>query len=1147
MSETSDRSARAHVLVCEEAFGNALVFPVVAPDLASYDREEAALAEQVAFLREHLARSPPEAIARLALPEGAALREVSVLLPRDDLPRRLQSDVPVSFACVVVPAGKDAWVMVPALDHTLYVPKGEPIDEAIRAEVRRLVGAKGLSPWQQAGLLPARGYRLEALAIPLPDARRGEGGSHLRKAVAERARQRKAVAALASASTQLHLAVRADPEPALVGREALSSLLASLLDGQERLSVLVTGPELAGKSALVRAFAARGARLVYATSGAQLIAGMSALGQWQERVRQVMEAVEALDAVLYFEDLEDLLAERVDEGGADIAGAIRPYIEEGRVRVVAELQRDRLDALEGRHWALFAGLGRINVEPLSPAETLAALERRVAHDARAATSRPEVARDALPALIDLAERYLPYSALPGKALRIYEDLTAVSERDRSSSGAPAVIGRARLHELFSLTTGVPEILLRDDRALRVEDVAAALRRQIIGQEPAIRALAETVGVVKAGLQPSGKPLATLLFVGPTGVGKTELARALAELLFGSPDRLSRFDMSEFMTADGAERLIRGTDRDGGLLTQKAREQPFCVLLLDEIEKAHPSVFDLLLQVCGEGRLTDARGRTAYFHNAILIMTSNLGAADRRAKAGFGAPSARDDAAHYARLVNTSFRPEFVNRLDRIVPFRALTRAEIESVTRLTVDRVRARRGLAGAGVALEVTPGALARLADDGFSEEYGARALRRHVDEHLASPLARLLARGKGGTTSSSGSEGDGGNAKELVAVVSALGEPEARREGQPVASAEATGLRFELYRRGRVRASQQTHDGGEIARLRREAEAMMRLAPIEQLADQVDFLGAQLTLGGSAKEGRPRSFEVAELSAEHYRLREIHGRVAAAVEDLCSAEELSIMALFEGQEIQPFLADAEAAHAAFRRALPRALVAIEPRRDGVTLIVEELTEGAFDGFLDALLRSLPARGWTATAHIDGGERLAREAWPEGRRWGPPRSAGALLEALSAPKRTFRSVILRVEGPYAGVFLALEAGLHRIISSRRDPRGGPAEDDRDHVYVHLVALDATITEEQWARTALAPPQVSGAGARRRGAAAREHDEVQGVVQIAGRRRKLAIDPAVYWARQEEVALEHLLLFEIEGSGLDRDDVFTPPGEEGRA
>jgi ATP-dependent Clp protease ATP-binding subunit ClpC len=1144
VSELYDRSARAHVLVCEEAFGSALVFPVVSPDLASYDREEAALIEQAAFLREYLARSPPEAIARLALPEDAALREIRVLLPRDDLPRRLQSDVPVSFACVVVPAGKDAWVMVPALDHTLYVPKGEPIEEAIRAEVRRLVGAEGLSPWQQAGLLPARGYRLEALTIPLPDARRGEGGSQLRQAIAERARQRKAVAALAAASTPLHLAVRADPEPALVGREASASLLASLLDGQDRLGVLITGPELAGKSALVRAFAARSTRFVYATSGAKLIAGMSGLGQWQERVRQVMEAIEALDAVLYFEDLEDLLAERVDEGGADLAGAIRPYIEEGRVRVVAELRSDRKGALEGRHWALFASLGRVNVEPLSASETLAALERRVAHDARSATSKPAVAREALPTLIDLAERYLPYSALPGKALRIYEDLTAVSEKAGSSGGAPAVITRARLHDLFSLTTGVPEILLRDDRALRVEDVAATLRRQIIGQEPAIRALSETVGVVKAGLQPSGKPLATLLFVGPTGVGKTELARALAELLFGSPDRLSRFDMSEFMTADGAERLIRGTDRDGGLLTQRAREQPFCVLLLDEIEKAHPSVFDLLLQVCGEGRLTDARGRTAYFHNAILIMTSNLGAAERRAQAGFGAfeQAGRDDAAHYARLVNASFRPEFVNRLDRIVPFRALTRVEIESVARLTIDRVRGRRGLAGAGVALEVTPGALARLAADGFSEAYGARSLRRHVDEHLVAKLARLLARGL---------DGGGGEAKELLAVVSAIEEPEPRREGQPAASAEAGGLRFELYRRGRGRglcpASQQVHDGGEIARLRREAEAMMRLAPIEQLADQIDFLGAQLTLGSGTKDGRPRSSEVAELSAEHYRLREIHGRLLAAVEELGSAEELSIMALFEGQDVQPFLPDAEAAHAAFRRALPRALVATEPRRDGVTLIVEELDDGAFDGFLDALLRALPDRGWTVTAHIDGGERRAREAWPEGRRWGPPRSASALLEALMAPKRTFRSVLLRVEGPYAGAFLALEAGLHRIISPRRDPRGDPGEDDRVHVYLHLVALDATVTEEQWGRPSLAPPHAGGAGSRRRGGAAREHDRVARIVQIAGRRRKLAIDPAAYWARQEDVALEHLLLFEIEGSGLDRGDYFTPPAEDGRA
>ncbi|HTN85526.1 MAG TPA: AAA family ATPase, partial [Sorangium sp.] len=657
----------------------------------------------------------------------------------------------------------DAWVLVPSLGHAFHVEAGEPIEPAIRHEVRRLLASQDLSTWEHLGLLPGSAHRLEVLHAPLPEPERGQQGQR-GVSIAERARRKKAVDALVSVATPLHVAAQRSPlaAPPLACRDAELARLAALLDGEERLGVLIVGPEHAGKTALMQAYVARQTRLVYATSGAQLIAGMSGLGQWQERIHGVMEAAAALDAVLYFENLDDLLAERVDGGHVDLAGAMRPYLDEGRVRVVCELRDDRLDALEGRHWAFFAGLSRIRVDPLSAADTRKALAERAARDARVEPHRPAVAGDALTALIDLAERYLPYSAFPGKAVRLYEDLRTVHERERTAQGEPVTLGRSDLHELFSTRTGMPAFLLRDDLPLRVDRVARDLGASVVGQERAVRALAETIAVVKAGLSPPDKPLAAFLFVGPTGVGKTELARALAGLLFGSPDRLSRFDMSEFASEGAADRLIRGTDGAGGLLTQRVREQPFCVLLLDEIEKAHRAVFDLLLQVLGEGRLSDARGRTAYFHNAIVIMTSNLGAAERRGQAGFsggpGAGSPEDraalDEAHYQRVVAGAFRQEFVNRIDRVVPFRSLTREELAEVARLTTQRLSQRRGLSEAGVALEVSPRALARLAEDGHAPAYGARALRRHIEEHLAAPLARLLA-------------GLGGEARELTVWV--------------------------------------------------------------------------------------------------------------------------------------------------------------------------------------------------------------------------------------------------------------------------------------------------------------------------------------------------------------------------------------------
>ncbi|MEO7327260.1 MAG: hypothetical protein ABI193_01690, partial [Minicystis sp.] len=226
----------------------------------------------------------------------------------------------------------------------------------------------------------------------------------------------------------------------------------------------------------------------------------------------------------------------------------------------------------------------------------------------------------------------------------------------------------------------------------------------------------------------------------------------------------------------------------------------------------------------------------------------------------------------------------------------------------------------------------------------------------------------------------------------------------------------------------------------------------------------------------------------------------------------------------------------------LPYVLTALEPTRDGITLIVEELDPGAFDDWLPPLLNDLPKRGWSIIAHLEGGERLSSDEWPESRRWGPPRTPAFVLGELALAKRSFRSVLLRVKGAYAGIFLALESGLHRTIYPKRPDAKG---DDRLHVYVHRVAQETDIPAAAWDHLTLVPPAAASAATRRKMPVMRERDRVEGVLRLAGKRRQIDLDVGAYWARIEEIALEHLLLFEAEDSGLDRDAWLSGPVEQG--
>ena len=1126
-------------LLRELTSGDVTVTLAGAPDHASFGEEEDAILEAQMFLSEFLSTADPEIVARFALPEKVWLHRSSVVVPRDDLPRRWNITQPIVFTSLILPAlpnpkgVRDLWVVILPLGHTFFVRADEDLDMAVQSEVKRIVAAREIGPVEYLDLFPPQHEEVVKLEARVTRSAAASilGGANRQKRIAELEAKRNAIAVLDSVADALHAGMslgRIAPAPFPL-RDAEIENLRRMLATPERASVLLIGKERVGKSGLLRAWLEREhevnrPRLVYATSGARLIAGMSGLGQWQERVRRVMEAAALVDAIIYFDDLADLFSDRPG-GHVDLPSAMRPYLEDNRVRVVGEVRDEMIDRLEHQNGGFFACFGRVRIEPLTAKQASTILDRLAAAQIERDSDRAVLTPEGNAALVELAERYLPYESFPGKAVRLAREITAAHEIALGGASRGARIGPDPVHEAFSVRTGVPTFLLKDESSLRVGDVTQELQKRLVGQDDAVRRVAELVCIVKAGLQPAGKPLATLLFVGPTGVGKTELARALATLLFGSEDRLVRFDMSEYASAYATERLFRGNDGGEGLLTRRVREQPFCVILLDEIEKAHPAAFDLLLQVCGEGRLTDGRGKTAFFHNAILIMTSNLGATHRRNATGFGTTERRaTDEAHYTKVVRETFRPELVNRIDRVVAFRSLDEQDIQAVARIATARTSRRRGIVQRSIDLDVSDAATAHLAKTGMSEVYGARALRRHVERELVTPVARLMsARG--------GLDGE----RIVVATTEA-----------PVASGEEpgeeqSGLRFGVVHIPARRSRNASFVLRQITEVRRNTHRQSRLDRVKSLRDQAAYLVAQLGYNATAQEKRkkqsrgvlPDGPEIAQMTADHARFGELLAALDGALAEVFAIEELALAGFVNGDALEPFKAELDAPLAKFRAALVRILVAEEPHRNAISLMVKELDDKrAMELWLVPLLRDAERRKWIVSVHLDADKERSDPTWPADRRWGPPLPPAKAVERIERPDRTFRNVMICVEGDHARMWLGLEAGTH--LFANFTGRGGDAA-----LHVEIIAERANLTSLEWTPPALDPPNAQVAEGLTKLPLVRRVDLQIPRIMMHGMQASAEVSYEDYWPRFEDIALAQLLFYERQ-SQYTREKQYAP-------
>jgi ATP-dependent Clp protease ATP-binding subunit ClpC len=532
----------------------------------------------------------------------------------------------------------------------------------------------------------------------------------------------------------------------------LDQVMKVLRGGSPRASVLV-GESGCGKTAVICELTHRllhdadGPWYVLSMSPAEFMAGTHYTGEWETKVLNLVKAIAAPKRVLLVvPNIEELTSMGVSaKTDASVATALAPHIERGAVAILGESTVEGFRQGLGSNRALRRLFHSIDVSEASLEKTRAIVQMVVEE------SGVEVPEQVIERLMDLADFYAAGTVQPGRTVGLLRRVLS------SSAGREGPLTDRDVLETISSSTGVPVQFLDDDEPLDRAQVRNFFETRVMGQPEAVDAVADLVTLVKAGLTDPNKPFGVLLFVGPTGVGKTELARALAELLFGDPARMVRLDMSEFATYEAYDRLIgqgwRGAQP--GILTSAVREKPFAVLLFDEIEKAHPNIYNLCLQVFDAGRLTDSQGRTADFRRTIIILTSNIGQSTTsdRGRVGFGQVAPTDplaatppspDQETTMRELGRWFRPEFLNRIDRIVTFRALPVEIAKKIAQREVRRVLERNGLMRRRLELDVDPNILPILLREGYSPSFGARPLKRTVERLVLLPVAQRIAAGQ-------------------------------------------------------------------------------------------------------------------------------------------------------------------------------------------------------------------------------------------------------------------------------------------------------------------------------------------------------------------------------------------------------------------
>ncbi len=541
-----------------------------------------------------------------------------------------------------------------------------------------------------------------------------------------------------------------------IAREREIRALARTLARRKKNNPLLLGDAGVGKTAVVEGLAYAihegtaprsmlNRRIVQIEIGT-LVAGTSLRGQFEERLIGIVDEIKNAGTVILFIDEIHTIVGAGDtiDSNLDAANILKPALARGELVCIGATTHEEYRRAIAQDPALDRRFRTIDIEEPSEEDTLAILagQRKKLEEHHGVNIRPE----ALEAAVRLSVRYLPDRRLPDKALDLLDEAcTRVTIRTISPDEEYVPVSDVRVENIASVLsdwTGIPITELTKDEKRRLAGIEEALSKRVIGQTEAVQTVAEAIKTARAGLGDPDRPVGVFLFLGPSGVGKTELARALANFLFGSDDAMIRLDMSEFHDSHTVARLIgappgyKDTQR-GGQLTDSLRRRPYSVVLLDEVEKAAPEVFDIFLQVFDEGRLSDAHGRHVDARHSVFIMTSNIGTEDTGKALGF---TPRDEQAlpDYSAHLSRFFRPEFLNRVDEVITFRALNRDAMSKILDLQLEELHER--LAGQKLKLELADSARDLILQKGYDPVNGARPLRRAIERLLTRQLSARI-----------------------------------------------------------------------------------------------------------------------------------------------------------------------------------------------------------------------------------------------------------------------------------------------------------------------------------------------------------------------------------------------------------------------